>query len=275
MAKQFEENRGYLVGGNLLNRYEQAADSVLGVKPNQPGDSPDTRPWLVGVCNGTETRMTAGTTVGRKALITTPDSVSATASDPKDWFCYPINYEIELYSASAHADSFLILVDDLQPGEIGKAAGQGEVKIKINILDASHKYAKFKSTQPAAGDYPAQLESAASGPFRIVSQPDGLGELWCTASFPVQPKNIHADDAENVFTIDRTNEGDDSKTWNPGNNEPEDWRDYDCVMLTVGYLRYDATAGTLKHVTQEYHWAAGNAPIIPVASVADADTGSC
>ena len=62
------------------------------------------------------------------------------------------------------------------------------------------------------------------------------------------PRNLHADDAVNAYEIDRTSEDDDDKEWNPANELPEDWADYDCVKLTVEYLRYDSSRITSYNV---------------------------
>lgn len=198
------------------------------------------------------------------------------ALDPACQFAQRVQYE--LVTVDPTTNQFLCVTEQLIDKDgYGLVTLSGVVQLRIDIKDAAHKYANLKNPQPTATEgQPAQLESAATGTFRIVSQPAGsTGEQWCTAFFPASGPNVHADDARSAYTIDRTAAADDAKAWNPADSLPADWADYDCVTLVVGYLRYDPAAGTLEQVVQEYHYSASNAPVIPAATVTAANTGSC
>jgi len=169
-----------------------------------------------------------------------------------------------------HRGKFIVLQEPIPDGDIGRGIISGETIVKINVEDEDHKYADVTD---ATSTY---LTSSNSGSARILWKESGTGVVWAYVrlGFP-QIYNMHADDASSAYTIDRTDEDDDEKEWNPENDLPTDWADYDCVKLIVEYLRYDTTAGTLKRVEHEYHWAAPNAPVIPAATVTTAETSDC
>jgi hypothetical protein len=169
-----------------------------------------------------------------------------------------------------HTGKFIVLQEPIPNGKTGRGILSGETIVKIDVEDADHEYAEVTDSQ--AG----YLTSTDSGSAKILWKESGTGQVWAYVrlGFP-QIYNIYEDDASSVYTIDRTNESDDSKEWNPSDNLPATWEDHDCVKLIVEYLRYDTTAGTLKRVKQEYHWAASNAPVIPAATVTTAETSDC
>lgn len=191
-------------------------------------------------------------------------------SDNEDVFKNHIALTGEMPDEEDHIGKFAILLEPLKSGSIGKAMVLGVCVVKLDVGKEEHTHADMKDAEAAT------LKTGFYGAAQILWKEEGTGEKWAVVRLnAVPPRNLHADDAENTYEIDRTSEGDDDKEWNPANEKPEDWADYDCVKLTVEYLRYDSSAGTLKRVKQEFHWAAGCAPVIPAADISSAETGNC
>jgi len=191
-------------------------------------------------------------------------------SDNEEHFKNRVALKGEMPSVDDHTGKFVILLEPLKSDGIGMAMALGICPVKLTVDSEDHTHADVKDEEAAT------LQSGFSGSAQILWKESGTGEKWAVVRInAMPPRNLHADDAVNAYEIDRTSEDDDDKEWNPANELPEDWADYDCVKLTVEYLRYDSSAGTLKRVKQEFHWAAANAPIIPAADVSTAATGSC
>lgn len=192
------------------------------------------------------------------------------ASDNEGQFKNRVALKGEMPTEDDHTSKFVILLEPLKNDGIGLAMALGICPVKLTVDNEDHTHADVKDEEAAT------LQSGFSGSAQILWKEEGTGEKWAVVRInAVPPRNLHADDAVNAYEIDRTSEDDDDKAWNPAADEPEDWIDYDCVKLTVEYLRYDSTAGTLKRVKQEFHWSAGSAPVIPAADVTTAETGDC
>lgn len=78
-------------------------------------------------------------------------------------------------------------------------------------------------------------------------------------------------DTSGTFTIDRTDADDDEKAWNPANDEPQDWKDYDSVELITQVARFTED-GSIEFAKFSQIWAALNAPVILAAETEDAGT---
>ena len=192
------------------------------------------------------------------------------ASDNEDQFKNRVALKGETPSEDDHTGRFVILLEPLKSDGIGMAMALGICPVKLTVDNEDHTYADVKDGEAST------LQSGFSGSAQILWKEEGTGEKWAVVRInAMPPKNLHTDDAANAYEINRTSESDDDKAWNPAGDKPEDWADYDCVKLTVEYLRYDSTAGTLKRVKQEFHWSAGSAPVIPAADVTTAETGDC
>jgi hypothetical protein len=82
---------------------------------------------------------------------------------------------------AAATDPFLVTIDPLADGQIGRAAAAGVVVCQVNVTDATHGYA-----QPAAGD-PTGLASASGGPAQILYKPTGTGVKTCVVLLGLAP----------------------------------------------------------------------------------------
>lgn len=72
---------------------------------------------------------------------------------------------------------FVIAVEPIKPGEIGRVCAAGIVQAKVSFSDAGHTRAKPKDNTVG------YLESSASGPAAIVWSPGGTGEKWSLVRF--------------------------------------------------------------------------------------------
>lgn len=131
----------------------------------------------------------------------------------------------------------------------------GVTLIKYAGLDASKSWLDY--------DDQGALVAGDAGRWRIL--PYGGSNLGgCVVALPAaMPQPV----AYNPYTIDRTAAGDDNKGWDPANNLPADWADYDAVELVTGSLRL--TSGGVALVAVRRTWAATVAPVIPAVAAAD------
>ncbi len=99
---------------------------------------------------------------------------------------WALHYQYTIAAADASSQRVAILPDPVTAGEFGEIILSGLARMLVAIKDTSHRYACI----PSGGDG-TKLESAVSGPFRIVSQPletsgtAKTGDQWCTVFFPV------------------------------------------------------------------------------------------
>lgn len=189
------------------------------------------------------------------------------AADNEEQFKNRVALKGETPTADDHTGKFVILLEPLKTDGIGMAMALGICPVKITVGNDAHSHADVKDGEGTS------LQSGFYGCAQILWKEEGAGEKWAVVRLnAMPPRNLQTD---NPYIIDRTVEADDLKAWNPADESPSDWEVYDSVKLITGFLRYDSTAGTLKHVRQEFWWSAFNAPVIPQAYVVTADTGSC
>lgn len=74
--------------------------------------------------------------------------------------------------SSDYTGRFVVLAQPIKNGKIGPAYASGVVAVKVNIVDASHRYADVKD-----GDC-TQLESCSSGAALILAVGEGTGPQW-------------------------------------------------------------------------------------------------
>lgn len=76
-------------------------------------------------------------------------------------------------TTASHLGKFVICLDAIKNGQIGRAWVSGVCAVQINITDTSHKFADVKN-----GDR-TKLASGSSGSARILYSPGGTGTKWC------------------------------------------------------------------------------------------------
>lgn len=77
-------------------------------------------------------------------------------------------------SGDSHKGKFLVCLDPLNAGEVGRAWISGVCQCRVLVTDADHQFC-----EATAGDS-TQLKSSKSGSARILYKPAGTGSLWCT-----------------------------------------------------------------------------------------------
>jgi hypothetical protein len=80
--------------------------------------------------------------------------------------------------SGTHDDAFVIALEPIASGKIGRAACGGVFAVIVNILNANHKYATVKN-----GDA-TQLQSAGCGSVQLLARPNlppGSGR-YCVGS---------------------------------------------------------------------------------------------
>jgi hypothetical protein len=76
-------------------------------------------------------------------------------------------------TVASHLGKFVICLDALKNGQIGRAWVSGVSAVQIDITDTSHKFCDVKDSDRT------KLASGASGSARILYTPGGTGTKWC------------------------------------------------------------------------------------------------
>jgi hypothetical protein len=80
-------------------------------------------------------------------------------------------------TTASHAGKFVICLDAIKNGQIGRAWVSGVSAVQIDITDASHEFCDVKD-----GDR-TKLASSGSGSAMILYKPSGTGTKWCGVRF--------------------------------------------------------------------------------------------
>ena len=94
------------------------------------------------------------------------------ATDLESFQYYPILSGITPTVAD-HAGRFVVLLDPVAAGEIGRAVASGVVPVQVDVVAESDTFADVKD-----GDV-ASLASGATGSATILWKPAGTGLKWC------------------------------------------------------------------------------------------------
>jgi hypothetical protein len=76
-------------------------------------------------------------------------------------------------TVASHSGKFVICLDAIKNGQIGRAWVSGVSAVQIDITDTSHKFCDVKDSDRT------KLSSSNSGSARIVYSPGGTGTKWC------------------------------------------------------------------------------------------------
>lgn len=150
-----------------LNRFDEAADVVLGQPLAQPGDRPisSSRDREL-VRNDVGVFLSAFSVVGIAAPIVLP-------ADNLTEFKYRPALSAVVPTSSHEDGGFAVIQSPLAAGAIARTAvAAGVTPVRVYVNDAAHLFA-----DAAAGDT-TQLHSAATGPARILWKESGTGTRW-------------------------------------------------------------------------------------------------
>jgi len=86
------------------------------------------------------------------------------------------------YPATSSQMILGVMLEPLEAQKIGYAAISGIVPVRVNVHDAAHTYARAIS--PGYAESPPYLESAKTGPCRILWKESGTGVKWAYVALP-------------------------------------------------------------------------------------------
>jgi len=98
------------------------------------------------------------------------DSPILSPSEAPDSFANQVAF-VGVTATASHAGKFVVLLEPIADGEIGKACVAGVCPAVVNVTDAGHQFADIAAGQPV-------LASCASGSALILWKDSGTGLKW-------------------------------------------------------------------------------------------------
>ena len=163
------------LSARALNRAQDAADIVLGQRGNGLADGPSAGPSAY---TGILAKNSTTGTVNRWGVLSVAGVVftpsGATGSATQQFQDQPVLSG----GLPTGGSAFVVAVEPIAAGSIGRVAVAGVVQAKISITDAGHGFAIAKD-----GDL-TQLTSAANGEVQILWKESGTGaSKWAIVRF--------------------------------------------------------------------------------------------
>jgi hypothetical protein len=163
------------ISARAWNRAQDAADRVLGVGTGFTGggaSGADPAPNVVLIKNTSGQDVPWLGVLGISGVEIDPSGGNLTGNTDADkrareFVSRPVLRGV--MPTTAHAESFVVTLEPISAGKIGRAAVSGAFACRVNVTNASHKFAKAKD-----GDA-AQLASAACGVLQLVWKESGTG----------------------------------------------------------------------------------------------------
>jgi hypothetical protein len=152
------------------NRAQDAADVVLGVTPERVGEAANH--WagaanIVLVQNGTSAAVKACGILGIDGLAVQP----VAGVEMPSIVTRPILYGVSA-TESGHANQFVITLEPIAAGKVGRAAASGVVAFRMISRDSSHKFANVKDGMSD------RLQSTECGTLQILARASSGGDGW-------------------------------------------------------------------------------------------------
>jgi hypothetical protein len=163
------------ISARAWNRAQDAADIVLGDRYGQAGE-PQTdgpKPYTpILARNSTTGTVNRWGVLSVAGVVFTPSGATGNATQQFQ------DQPVLSGGLPTGGSSFVVAVEPIAAGKIGRVAVAGVVQAKINITDASHTFAAAKD-----GDL-TQLASASSGEAQILWKESGTGtSKWAIVRF--------------------------------------------------------------------------------------------
>jgi hypothetical protein len=163
------------LSARALNRAQEAANIVLGQRPNGTADGPSAGPapyTPILAKNSTTGTVNRWGVLSVAGVVFTPSG--ATGSATQQFQDQPVLSG----GLPTGGQSFVVAVEPIAAGKIGRVAVAGVVQAKINVVAESDTFATAKD-----GDL-TQLTSAASGEAQILWKESGTGTgKWAIVRF--------------------------------------------------------------------------------------------
>ncbi|MDY7011395.1 MAG: hypothetical protein SVV80_11695 [Planctomycetota bacterium] len=128
-----------------------------------------------------------------------------------------------------HIGKFVILTEPLADGEIGRAFAHGVCPVKINVIDANHRFADVNDGVTGS------LQSGLTGAALILWAESGTGEVWAVVRLGVPSIGTH----ENPKVLGGSGETADMGEWDV-DNQPAG---YDGVQFKAIRLYWSGNSG--------------------------------
>lgn len=163
------------ISARAWNRAQDAADIVLGERFSAvgPGPSDSLPPYTpILVKNGTASACNRWGVLSVAGVVFTPSGTTGAATQQFQ------DQPVLSGGLPTGGSAFIVAVEPIAAGKVGRAAVAGVVQAKINVTDAAHTFATAKD-----GDV-TQLASAASGEATILWKESGTGSSkWAIVRF--------------------------------------------------------------------------------------------
>jgi hypothetical protein len=145
------------------NRAQDAADAVLGV---QAGFAGDARTLYAGASNIVLVQNDSGSDVKASAILGVSGIANAgtDATNEMPSICRTPVITGTTPTAAAHASAFVVTLEPIAAGKVGRAAVAGTVAFRLESSSTSHKFATVKDSSTLVA------KSAESGLLRILSR---------------------------------------------------------------------------------------------------------
>jgi hypothetical protein len=163
------------ISARAWNRAQEAADRVLGAQPGAQGGgltSATPAPNVVLIVNDSGQDVPMCGVLGISGVEIDPSGGSLTGNTDADkrareFVSRPVLRGVT--PTADHAESFVIALEPIANAKIGRAAVSGAFACRVNVTNASHRFATAKN-----GDR-SQLQSAACGVLQLVWKEGGTG----------------------------------------------------------------------------------------------------
>jgi hypothetical protein len=163
------------ISARAWNRAQDAADRVLGAGTGATGggySGADPAPNIVLIKNtsGQDVPMCGVLGISGVEIDPSGGNLTGTADADKrarEFVSRPVLTGVT--PTTAHAESFVVTLEPIANNKIGRAAVGGAFACKVNVTNASHRFATAKN------DDGSQLQSAACGVLQLVWKETGTG----------------------------------------------------------------------------------------------------
>jgi len=169
------------ISARAWNRAQDAADIVLGQSPDGVADGPSAGPpAYTGILaqNSTTGTVNRWGVLSVAGVVFTPSGATGNATQQFQ------DQPVLSGGLPTGGSAFIVAVEPIAAGKIGRTAVAGVVQTKLNVTDAGHAFATAKD-----GDL-TQLSSAASGDVQILWKEPGTGSSkWAIVRFGAGANN--------------------------------------------------------------------------------------
>lgn len=162
------------ISARAWNRAQDAADLVLGERWTQVGDGPQGSSTYTPILvkNATTGPVSRWGVLSVAGVVFAPSGTTGTATQQFQ------DQPVLSGGLPTGGSAFVVAVEPIAAGNVGRCAVAGVVQAKVNVTDAGHGFATAKD-----GDL-TQLSSAASGEAQILWKESGTGaSKWAIVRF--------------------------------------------------------------------------------------------